>query len=119
MTYKLGGHLTREHIPTEYKDFSEGLGHIGYTKFVLDPTVQPVQRNPRQHQDKVRTKVADLEERYCEESRKTNWVDKQHGCHDDSKENQKLSWPQRSPCFTQMATLDEVLPKLKPKYLFP
>ena len=42
MTDKLSGCLTREHILTEYKDVFEGLGHIGDTKFVLDPSVQPV-----------------------------------------------------------------------------
>ena len=67
MTDKLSGFLTRKHILTEYKDVLEGLGHIGDTKFVLDPSVQPVQHNPRRVpiaiQDKVRAKIADLEKK--------------------------------------------------------
>ena len=74
MTDKLSGCLTTEHILTEYNDVFEGLGHIGDTKFVLDSSVQPVQHNPRRVpiaiQDKVhvRTKIADLQKRHCEES---------------------------------------------------
>ena len=41
------GNLTRDQILSEYKDVFEGLGHIGDTIIITDPSVKPVQHAPR------------------------------------------------------------------------
>ena len=40
-------YLTRDQILGDYKDVFEGLGHIGDTTIVTDPSVKPVQHSPR------------------------------------------------------------------------
>ena len=128
MTDKLRGCLTREHILTEYKDVFEGLGHIGDTKFVLDPSVQPVQHNPRRVpiaiQDKVRAKIADLEKKGIVKkvTKPTEWISsmvvvttpkKIRICLYPKDLNKAVLRPKY-----QMATLDEVLPRLSKAKVF-
>ena len=128
MTDKLSGCLTREHILTEYKDVFEGLGHIGDTKFVLDPSVQPVQHNPRRVpiaiQDIVRAKIADLEKKGIVKkvTKPTEWISsmvvvttpkKIRICLDPKDLNKAVLRPKY-----QMAALDEVLPKLSKAKVF-
>ena len=40
------GNLTRDQILSNYKDVFEGLGHIGDTTIITDPSVKPVQHVP-------------------------------------------------------------------------
>ena len=108
--------------------FFEGLGHIGDTKFVLDPSVQPLQHNPRRVpiaiQDKVRAKIADLEKKGIlkKVTKPTEWISsmvvvttpkKIRICLDPKDLNKAVLCPKY-----QMAILDEVLPKLSKAKVF-
>ena len=53
-----------------YRDFFEGLGHMGDAAIVTDPLVKPTQHSPRRVpialSDKVKAKLEDLESKGIE-----------------------------------------------------
>ena len=59
--------LTRETLLHDFTKMFEGLGHIGYTSFVVDQTVTPVQhtaqRIPVTLQKEVKAKINNLEQK--------------------------------------------------------
>ena len=74
------GNLTRDQILSDYRDVFEGLGHIGYTTIITDPSVKPVQHAPRRVpvalRDRVKAKLDDLERKRIVEkvAIPTDWI---------------------------------------------
>ena len=74
------GNLTRDKILSEYKDAFEGLGHIGDTTIITDPSVKPVQHAPRRVpvalRDRVKAKLDELERKGIVEkvAIPTDWI---------------------------------------------
>jgi len=121
-------YLTRDQILGDYKDVFEGLGHIGDTTIVTDPSVKPVQHSPRRVpvalRDKVKAKLDDLEEKGIVEkvTTPTDWISsmvvvtsptKIRICLDPKDLNKAVIRPKY-----QMPTLDELLPKLSKAKVF-
>ena len=73
-------YLTRDQILGEYKDVFEGLGHIGDTTIVTDPSVKQVQhcpcRVPFTLRHRVKAKLDDFEEKGIVEkvTTPTDWI---------------------------------------------
>lgn len=85
--------LTRSQLLDDYKDVFEGLGSFpGEYKIETDPSVRPVQHQPRKvHQamkQEIHTKLKDLENRCDQESHNSNRLDKQHA---DCEETRKAT----------------------------
>ena len=74
------GNLTRDQILSNYKDVFEGLGHIGDTTIITDPSVKPVQHAPRRVpvalRGRVKAKLDDLERKGIVEkvAIPTDWI---------------------------------------------
>ena len=115
-------YLTRDQILSDYKDVFKGLGHIGDTTIVPDPSVKPMQHSPRRVpvalRDKVKAKLDDLEKKGIVEkvTTPTEWIssmvvvttpNKIRICLDPKDLNKAVIRPKY-----QMPTLDELLPKL-------
>ena len=115
-------YLTRDQILSDYKDVFKGLGHIGDTTIVPDPSVKPMQHSPSRVpvalRDKVKAKLDDLEKKGIVEkvTTPTEWIssmvvvttpNKIRICLDPRDLNKAVIHPKY-----QMPTLDELLPKL-------
>jgi len=125
---KSSSNLTRDQILVQYKDVFEGLGHIGDTTIITDPSVKPVQHSPRRVpvplRDKVKAKLDDLERKGIVEkvTVPTDWIssmvvvatpNKIRICLDPKDLNKAVIRPKY-----QMPTLDELLPKLSNAKVF-
>ena len=71
---------TKDQILSNYKDVFEGLGHIGDTSIITDPSVKPVQHAPRRVpvalRDRVKATLDDLERKEIMEKDaiQTDWI---------------------------------------------
>ena len=74
------GSLTRGQILSNSKDVFEGLGHVGDTTIITDPSVKPVQHAPRRVpvalRDRVKAKLDGLERKGIVEkvAIPTDWI---------------------------------------------
>ena len=72
--------LTAQSILQDYQDVFKGLGHIGTSSFVVDPSATPVQHNSRRIpialKKEVKAKLEDLERRdiIVKETAPTEWI---------------------------------------------
>ena len=122
------GNLTRDQIISDYKDVFEGLGHIGDTSIITDPSVKPVQHSPRRVpvalRERVKAKLDDLEKKGIVEkvAIPTDWIssmvvvttpNKIRICLDPKNLNTAVIRPKY-----QLPTLDELLPKLSRAKVF-
>ena len=122
------GNLTRDKILSEYKDVFEGLGHIGDTTIITDPSFKPVQHAPRRVpvalRDRVKAKLDQLERKGIVEkvAIPTDWIgsmvvvttpNKIRLCLDPKDLNTAVIRPKY-----QLPTLDELLPKLSRAKVF-
>ena len=120
--------LTKDQILSNYKDVFEGLGHIGDTSIITDPSVKPVQHAPRRVpvalQDRVKATLDDLERKEIMEKDAipTDWIssmvvvttpNKIRICLDPKDLNTAVSCRKY-----QLPTLDELLPKLSRAKVF-
>lgn len=120
--------MSKEEILKEYKDVFEGLGHIGSTSFKLDPTVPPVQHNPRRVpvalKEEVKKKIVELERKQIlkKETEHTEWISsmvvvskpgKLRICLDPKDLNKAVQRPKYP-----MSTMEEVLPSLSKAKVF-
>ena len=125
---KSSSNLTRDQILVQFKDVFEGLGHIGDTTIITDPSVKPVQHSPRRVpvplRDKVKAKLDDMERKGIVEkvTVPTDWIrsmvvvatpSKIRICLDPKDLNKAVIRPKY-----QMPTLDELLPKLSNAKVF-
>ena len=114
--------LTVQSILQDYQDVFKGLGHIGTSSFVLDPSAIPVQHTSRRIPIALKTeakaKLEDLERRgiIVKEAAPTEWINnmvvvakpkKICICLDPQELNKVIQRPKY-----QMPTLVELLPKL-------
>ena len=122
------GNLTRDQILNEYKDVYEGLGHIGDTTIITDPSVEPVEHAPRRVpvalQNRVKAKLDELERKGIMKkvAIPTDWIssmvvvttpNKIRVCLDPKDLNTAVICPKY-----QLPTLDELLPKLSGAKVF-
>ena len=122
------GNLTRDKVLSEYKDVFEGLGHIGDTTIITNPSVKPVQHAPRRVpvalRDRVKAKLDELERKVIVEkvAIPTDWIssmvvvtapNKIRICLDPKDLNTAVIRPKY-----QLASLDELLPKLSRAKVF-
>jgi len=116
------GNLTKDQILNNYKDVFEGLGHIGNTSIITDPSVKPVQHAPRcvpvALRDRVKAKLDELERKGIVEkvAVPTDWIssmvvvttpNKIRICLDPKDLNTAVIRPKY-----QLPTHDELLPKI-------
>ena len=114
--------LTAQIILQDYQDVFKGLGHIGTSSFVVDPSATPVQHTSRRIpialKNEVKAKVEDLERRgiIVKETAPTEWISnmvvvakpkKIRVCLDPQELNKVIQRPKY-----QMPTLEQLLPKL-------
>lgn len=114
--------LTPQSVLRDYQDVFKGLGHIGISSFVVDPSAVPVQHTSRRIpvalKKEVKTKLEDLERRgiIVKETAPTEWISnmvvvakpgKIRICLDPQELNKAIQRPKY-----QMPTLEELLPKL-------
>ena len=114
--------LTAQSILHDYQDVFKGLGHIGTSSFVVDPSATPVQHTSRcipiALKKEVKAKLEDLERRgiIVKETAPTEWISnmvvvakpkKIRICLDPQELNKVIQHLKY-----QMPTLDELLPKL-------
>ena len=114
--------LTAQSILQDYQDVFKGLGHIGTSSFVVDPSATPVQHTSRRIpialKTEVKAKLEDLERRgiIVKETAPTEWISnmvvvakpkKIRICLDPQELNKVIQRPKY-----QMPTLEELLPKL-------
>ena len=72
--------LTAQRVLRDYKDVFEGLGHIGCSSFVVDPSAVPVQHTSRRIpialRNEVKAKLVDLEKKgiIMKETAPTEWI---------------------------------------------
>ena len=114
--------LTPQSVLRDYQDVFKGLGHIGISSFVVDPSAVPGQHTSRRIpvalKKEVKTKLEDLERRgiIVKETAPTEWISnmvvvakpgKIRICLDPQELNKAIQHPKY-----QMPTLEELLPKL-------
>ena len=114
--------LTAQRVLRDYKDVFEGLGHIGCSSFVVDPSAVPVQHTSRRIpialRNEVKAKLVDLEKKgiIMKETAPTEWISnmvvvakpkKIRICLDPQELNKVIKRPKY-----QMPTLEELLQKL-------
>ena len=114
--------LTPQSVLRDYQDVFKGLGHIGISSFVVDPSAVPVQHTSRRIpvalKKEVKTKLEDLERKgiIVKETAPTEWISnmvvvakpgKIRICLDPQELNKAIQRPKY-----QMPTLEELLPKL-------
>ena len=114
--------LTAQSILQDYQDVFKGLGHIGTSSFVVDPSATPVEHTSRRIpialKKEVKAKLEDLERRgiIVKETAPTEWISnmvvvakpkKIRICLDPQELNKVIQRPKY-----QMPTLEELLPKL-------
>jgi len=121
--------LDAKHVPLRvqsilksYRDVFEGLGHIGCSSFLVDPSAVPVQHTSRRIpvalQKEVKAKLADLESKGIikKETAPTEWISNMVVVAKPGKiriclDPQELNKVTQRPKY-QMPTLEELLPKL-------
>ena len=114
--------LTAQSILQDYQDVFKGLGHIGTSSCVVDPSATPAQHTSRRIpialKKEVKAKLEDLERRgiIVKETAPTEWISnmvvvakpkKIRICLDPQELNKVIQRPKY-----QMPTLEELLPKL-------